>query len=209
MSESQLKTVMVPRPVAPPAVPKSSPQEVARARDQVPASAADDSSLWLTRLRPPPLPLWAVPHASAALSLSRMSLLAAQAASNTGFKVARLGTTAGFKVARTMLGPVLSGAGAVLDHALGTEGIVKGSNNIGSGAFANVPQLAIDGFEAVSICVRSERRQVACECTSLTNSDCSLLTARFVWNRYRSRGHECRSWIGNLDGRALGKRVRQ
>lgn len=131
-------TKMVPRP-AQQVVPAATSQQ----QEQVVPAQVTDSSL-LARLQPPPLPLWAVPHASAALSVSRLSLIAAQAASNTGFKVARIGTRYGFAAARTLLTPLLSGAGIALDHALGTNDATGKS-----GAFANTPQQALQGEPSV------------------------------------------------------------
>lgn len=74
---------------------------------------------FLSSLRPPPLPLWAVQPASTALTATSYSLHATQVTTSIGFSIARASTSFGFQAARALSGPLLS----VLDYSLGTGGV--------------------------------------------------------------------------------------
>ena len=107
------------------------------------------SPAFLSTLRPPPLPLWAVPHASILLTASRLSLFVALTSAQIGFQLARTGTQLGFYVARTLLSPIVSGLGAVIDHSLGLEGITGGG--IGGGPVVAGLKASLYGAEMLAL----------------------------------------------------------
>lgn len=107
------------------------------------------SPAFLSSLRPPPLPLWAVPHASTALTASRLSIFVALTSASIGFQIARTSTQFGFYVARTLLSPIVSGVGAVIDHSLGLEGITGGG--IGGGPVVAGLKGALNGAEMLAL----------------------------------------------------------
>jgi hypothetical protein len=104
---------------------------------------------FLSALRPPPLPLWALPHATTALTVSRLSLLVTRSTASIGFSIARTSTSLGFSVARTLLGPLLTGVGAVLDNSLGCQGVTGGG--FGGGLLATGSAVALDGIEQLAL----------------------------------------------------------
>lgn len=80
---------------------------------------------------------------------SRLSLNVAVTSSAVGFRLARAGTKFGFNVARTFLNPLLTGAGAVLDHTLGLEGVTGGG--IGGGPVVLGLKSVLDGAEYLAM----------------------------------------------------------
>lgn len=104
------------------------------------------SASFLSSLRPPPLPLWAIPHGSTALSLTSLSLSLAYTGTSLGFRIATTSTKFGFSCAKFFAGPVLSGIGSIVDHALGTDG-----GGIGSGVVVNSLHGALAGAELLAL----------------------------------------------------------
>ncbi|SCV70689.1 BQ2448_3451 [Microbotryum intermedium] len=103
---------------------------------------------FLKCLQPPPLPLWAVPHTTTALTASRLSLLSARSFASTGFAIARTSTSLGFGAVKA----AVAGIGVLLDHSLGLNGnapIMEGSGPLaqtGIAAIAAAEKLALLGI---------------------------------------------------------------
>ncbi|KAM0789096.1 hypothetical protein ACM66B_003153 [Microbotryomycetes sp. NB124-2] len=113
---------------------------------------------FLAALQPPPLPIWAVPHTTKALTTSRLSLVAAKRCTNVGFDVARTGTSFGFAIARA----VVKGVGTVLDTVVGqhptstdtTAVTVRGTGDdrqLGQTPFAKALSWPVDGAEQLAL----------------------------------------------------------
>ncbi|SGZ33704.1 BQ5605_C041g11985 [Microbotryum silenes-dioicae] len=100
---------------------------------------------FLKGLQPPPLPLWAVPHTTTALTASRLSLLSARSFASTGFAIARTSTSLGFGAIKV----AVAGIGVLLDHSLGLAGNAPMMD--GSGPLAQTGIAAIAAAEKLAL----------------------------------------------------------
>ncbi|KAK4047893.1 hypothetical protein OIV83_005075 [Microbotryomycetes sp. JL201] len=109
---------------------------------------------FLAALQPPPLPIWAVPHTTKALTTSRLSLVAAKRCTNFGFDVARTSTSFGFAVARA----VVKGVGTVVDTVVGqpptsadTVAVRGDDRRLGQTPIAKAMSWPVDGAEQLAL----------------------------------------------------------
>lgn len=89
------------------------------------------------------------PNAAArpALLISRHALNLSSHATALGFQLAKRGTAFGFNFARNILSPLLSGAGAIVDHGLGTDGGIPGEAGYASRALGLAVGKGVDAIE--------------------------------------------------------------
>lgn len=138
-------------------VPRPRPQGHVpeQTRSNLPLAAGDErdedrvvmsSPAFLKALQPPPLPIWAVPHTTKALTTTRVSLLAARRAAAFGFDVSRTATSFGFAVARA----VVKGIGSVADAVTGSDA-TPGGGQLGQTPIAKALSWPVDGVEQLAL----------------------------------------------------------